>query len=346
MRLVLVDDSIPFDGYTPMAHPLGGAEKAVLSLASALAGRGHEVRVFNRCRYRMTIEGVQWEPWDRARPLECDALLAFRKPALLGSVRQAGKRLLWLAAPPAYLNRPANRELLEAFQPILLFQGPAHRASWRPEGLALADLPARLLPIGVRADYLGEAVSQPADPPLALATTHPAHGLDWLIGLWVTRIHPALPQARLRLYSAGLAKGLEGGPVPEGLAPILAAVKAAAAQGVEAVRPQGDLDMAQAYRTARVHLHPGHADDALASTLAESQAAGLPAVVRRLGAAPERIVDGQTGFVAPDDEAFANVALRLLSDDTLFWSQNREARFAQTGRGWERAAEELESILR
>ena len=101
--------------------------------------------------------------------------------------------------------------------------------------------------------------------------------------------------------------------------------------------------MAESPAQARVHLYPGHDDDVTAFTLMESQAAGLPAVVRPLGAAPERIVDGLSGWVAPDDDAFANLAIRLLSDDALRASRGAEARALWTGRDWDAAAAALEA---
>lgn len=59
MHITLVDDSIPFDGFTASARALGGAEKAFACLPGALARRGHMVAVFNRCRWSMFIEGAQ-----------------------------------------------------------------------------------------------------------------------------------------------------------------------------------------------------------------------------------------------------------------------------------------------
>ena len=57
MHITLVDDSIPFDGYSASSRALGGAEKAFASLPGALARRGHTVAVFNRCRWSMYVEG-------------------------------------------------------------------------------------------------------------------------------------------------------------------------------------------------------------------------------------------------------------------------------------------------
>ncbi len=83
MDVLLIDDSVPFDGYTPASQPLGGIEKNFASLPSALARAGHDVRVLNRCTFAVTAENVQWLPWIGPHPTDCDVLIAYRKPALL-----------------------------------------------------------------------------------------------------------------------------------------------------------------------------------------------------------------------------------------------------------------------
>jgi len=99
MRLALFDDSIEFDGYMPPSFALGGAEKALAAMATALAARGHEVTVFNRCSHAMEAQGVAWRPWDSRRPVETDALVAFRRPSLLTQVRKADRPIRWPSRP-------------------------------------------------------------------------------------------------------------------------------------------------------------------------------------------------------------------------------------------------------
>lgn len=339
MRVTLIDDSIPFDGYTPGGQPLGGAEKAFASLPGALVRRGHEVTVINRCRFRMSIEGAQWLTWDTARPLDTEVLIAFRKPALLMEMRAVRKRILWLTAPAGYLRQAAGRTVLDELKPDLVFLGPAHHATWA--GL----LRAAVIPPAPRYDYLADQSVAVAAPPRAIVTTHPAHGLDWLLRLWCERIHPQAPEAELHVYSMVLDKGQLGGEVPDALKPVLVQALEARTKGVIIHRPQGDLGMAEAYAQARVHLYPGHADDMGCFTLMDSQAMGVPAVARPLGAASERIRNGQTGYVVPDDDAFANVALQLLTNDDVYWGMNRDARLMQRERSWDAVAADFESLF-
>jgi hypothetical protein len=340
MHITLVDDSIPFDGFTASSRPLGGAEKAFSSLPGALARRGHTVAVFNRCRWSMFVEGVQWDTMDGRKPLHTDVLVAFRKPGLLEFVRHAGRRVLWWTAPGRLLEGKAVRDLLDSHKPLVLLTAEAQAAQWKARGLA-----AGLMPPAVRQDFLsGEPKA--SVPPVAIVTTHPSHGLEWLVDLWITRIRPDAPTAELHIHSMTMARAAEGAEVKEPFRALAAKVLAAKQHGVQVARPQGDHMMAESFRQARVHLYPGHADDMGCFTLMESQACGCPAVVRPLGAAPERVADGGSAYVAPDDDAFANLAALLLNDDGVQSSMAAEARALYRPRSWEAAAERFEAMLK
>ena len=103
--------------------------------------------------------------------------------------------------------------------------------------------------------------------------------------------------------------------------------------------------MADVYRRSRAHLYPGHAQDFACWTLSESQTTGLPAVVRSLGGVAECIVNGQTGYIVPDAEAFANVAVQILSDDGVFKSLSDAAGAPERRRTWPLAANEMTDFI-
>jgi hypothetical protein len=346
MHITLVDDSIVFDAYSAASRPLGGAEKAFASLPGALARRGHEVHVINRCRWGMQVDGAQWVTLDDGRkPPRTDVLIAFRKPSLLEFIRHADKRVLWFTGPGRLLARKTTAEALDTHKPLVLLiaEAQAHdlpAKEWQAKGLQAA-----LLPAAVRADFLAGTI-RPAAPPRAIVTTHPSHGLDWLLDLWTGRIHPACPEAELFIYSMTLAKAAEGGDVEPEMMGLADKVMAARDHGVVVMRPQADHLMAESYRQASVHLFPGHGDDMGCFTLMESQASGCPAVVRALGAAPERVSNGHSANVAPDDDAFVNLTTMLLSHEDVQRNMGAQARALYAGRTWDAAAAALEGWLK
>jgi glycosyltransferase involved in cell wall biosynthesis len=342
MHVTFVDDSFSFDGLSPTSRPLGGPEKALAYLPSTLAMRGHDVRVFNRCTFKIIADGAHWETWESDRPSHAEVLIAFRKAGLLEFVPSADRRILWITGDPASLEAPAVRTILAQRRPTIVFSSAFQRSRY----LNRLELPTQVVAPGLAATYLDETPMEPADPPRAITTSHPLARLDWLLRVWVERIRPAVPTAELHVCSALLDRGRLGAEVPAAVAPILAQAVAAAPNGVIIRRPQGDHAMAEIYRAARVHLYPGQPNEAYAATLAETQATGLPAVAGASGpAVVERIIDGETGFICGDDERFATAAIELLGDRAAFTRMSEAARRLQRGRTWAVAAAEWEELL-
>ncbi|KAF0139990.1 MAG: hypothetical protein FD153_849 [Rhodospirillaceae bacterium] len=92
-------------------------------------------------------------------------------------------------------------------------------------------------------------------------------------------------------------------------------------------------------------LYQGDLNDTFCMALAEAQAIGVPEVVQPIGSTVERVIDQVTEFIAPGRAAFAEGAICLLTDDTL-WQCMHEAALA-TGRRWtwEDAAAAFERLI-
>ncbi|HJS31252.1 MAG TPA: glycosyltransferase [Alphaproteobacteria bacterium] len=342
MRLTFVDDSISFDGYSATSRPLDAPEKALVYLPAALVARGHDVQVFNRCQTPRDCFGARWEMLDGAPPRESDALIALRRPALLDFVPAARKKVLWVAGDSAALASGGAARAFERQRPLMVFTSEAARSRW-PNALRVST---RIIEPGVAAAYLEEEPMAPADPPRAIATAHPLLGLEWLLRLWIEKIRPAAATAELHVYSAILDRGRLGAEIPASIRPALMLAQAGAPHGIVIHRPLADPGMAEVYRAARVHLHPGAESEAYVGTLAESQAVGLPGVGRTLGQAVwARIIDGQTGALCVDDDRFAAAAIELLTDQGTFERMSAAARRLQSGRSWHVAAAEWEEFL-
>jgi glycosyltransferase involved in cell wall biosynthesis len=342
MRITFVDDSIPFDGYSPTSQPLGGPEKAFASLPAALALRGHQVQVFNRCAFPVTAGGAAWHPFEDQKPDETDVLVALRQPRLLDFIATAKRRVLWTAAPPEELNQTAEQAHLVRHQPAIVFMSQAQQERWT-NTLALT---VKVIEPGITASYLEDDPMAPAAPPRAVTTSHPLAHLGWVLKLWTDKIRPAVPDAELHVYSALLNKGELGAEVPPAVKPVLDLALAGRAHGITVLRPQPDPQMAEGYRAARVHLYPGQVGEPLAWTLAESQATGLPAVTMASSTLmPARVTDGQTGKIAAGESNFVSGAIDLLTDRAMFDRMSANARMLRRGRTWAVAAAEFEEAF-
>jgi glycosyltransferase involved in cell wall biosynthesis len=268
-----------------------------------------------------------------------DVLIAVSRPSLLSLPVRPGRRVVWVMGRPDYLLRPSVRARLSTHGPDLLYVSEAQRAA----GPAARAMGASVLAPGAARAFLDADPAPLISPPVAVTTAHPVHGgLDWLLDRWERGVAPLLPDARLRVYSALLSAGLAWEKVPTEVRPMVERIRALADAGVEVREPQPEAALAREWRTARVFLHPGQPWDFACWPLVEAQAAGLPAVARPLGGAAERIANGESGMLVPDEAAFENVTVQVLRDTGLQKGMAEEARAPARLRSWDDAAEELE----
>jgi len=347
MQLTFVDDSIPFNGLTAHERPLGSAEKALAGLTSALAGRGHEVVVVNRCTEIEVVEGVTWLPWDAPRPPEQDVVIAFRKPALLEEVEQAEHHALWMWGGCKLLNKPTNQIVLDKTEPTLIYVSEPQGRSWKP----WRDFREAVIEPGIGQIFLESEPVENEPKAIALTTTHPLHGLQDMVRLWAEGIHPLRPEAELHIYSAALSQAIDTGEADAKIAAVYEGIVGAADKGIRVKKPLPDPDMARVYEEAKVHLYPVISGETYCGTLAESQACGLPAVVNasggEAGVAGARVRNGQTGYLAPDDSAFINLTGEILAEDSgMYRTLHRDALTLQRQRSWQTAAIEFEALWR
>jgi glycosyltransferase involved in cell wall biosynthesis len=340
-RVVMADDGIAFDGAMAEIGPLGGAETAFVALAEALAARGHQVEAHTRCRVPAVHKDVLWAPLSPDLPRCCDLYIGNRSHRVIGLVRRTRRRVLWLHNPAFYLKKPRNLWRLARYRPTLVVTGAYHAATvprWLPCGAP------ETIPYGVLDRFRTASVREPPAP-RAIFTSNPLRGLDWLLDLWVERISPAVPQAELHIYAGGAVYGLTGTPRVRQMDEVLARAGALAASGVRHFAPVGRKALAGALSSARVMLYRGDLGETFCLALAEAQAMGVPAIVEPHGSTSERVIDGVTGRVAENEDAFVAAAVAVLRDDELWRRWHLAALERQRGLSWDTVGARFEALI-
>src|SRR5579862_202958 len=339
--IVMADDGVAFDGKSAADGPLGGAETAFVALAEAFAARGHRVAARSNCRASLNHNGVDWAPLGDGVPDSCDLYIGNRGHRVIGLARRAGQRLFWLHNPARYLRKPRMLWPLARYRPTLVVSGQYHAATvpdWVPRG------GLKIIPYGVLEPFRHAEMRQPP-PPRAVFTSNPLRGLDWLLDLWGSRIHRAVPQAELHIFAG--AAVYRGGAAKNSaqIEAILARAATLHEVGVRRHTPVGREALALTLAGARVMLYRGDPGETFCLALAEAQAMGVPAVVQPLGSVAERVVDGQTGRIAVSDGEFAEAAIAALRDDELWRRWHRAALATQRGLSWGEVAARFEALV-
>jgi len=336
-RIVMADDGIAFDGVSFEREPLGGAETAFVSLAEAFARRGHEILVRNHCIQVGHHNGVEWLPLEAGMPERADLYIANRGDKLLPLMPGARRTVFWIHNPANYLLKPRYLTKLYRIRPPIVFSGEWHRATfprWAPSGARV------VIPYGISEPFRTAPPPPTVPPPHAIFTSSPLRGLDWLLALWAQRIHPALPEAELHVFSG---PATYGGLKSSEMRSILDRAKDI--PGVVMRDPVAKPMLARELAASRVMLYRGDPGETFCLAVGEAQAAGVPCVVQNIGCVAERVIDGETGFIASSDDQFAKLALALLSDDALWQRQSGAARARQRGWGWDDAAAAFEKLI-
>ncbi len=340
-RVVMADASIPFDGATAEAGPLGGAETAFVALAEALAARGHQVEVRNLCKAPVTYKSVSWAPLGTGVPETCDLYIGNRGHRMIGLVPSPRHRVLWLHNPAYYLSKPRMAWRIAWYRPNIVTTG-AYHASTVPGWLICGG--RTIIPYGIL-DRFRHAERREPPPPRAIFTSNPLRGLDWLLDLWVSRIRPAVPRAELHIYAGTAVYGGPATKYADAMDTILARAEALASAGVHRHQPVGREALIEVLSGARAMLYRGDLGETFCLALGEAQALGVPAVVTPLGAVGERVADGKSGRVAAADDEFVDAAIAVLSDDALWRRWHKGALSSQRGLSWDEVAQRYEALL-
>ena len=341
-RLVFADSTSAYDGRDLERRPLGGTEASVIRLARELASRGHAVAVHTKIGTEVTDEGVCWRPLS-THPDGADAFIAIQQPALLDLAPAASRRAIWVLWGANQLRHFRQFWRMWRHRPIPILMSQAQvRDYWptlpRRGSLALIPLPT---PPDVRA--LAPLSEPPA--PRAIFASNPQRNLLPLVEIWASAILPRAPNATLDVYGVHNLGANDdawtawaGALLPAGMPD---AVKTSVRVHPTAPRP----DLLAAMRDARCMLYLSHKCEAFCLSLAEAQALGTPAVIAPVAAAAERVIDGVTGFHRADPVAFADAAVRLLTDDDLWRRQHTAALQRQQGLTCAEYAERFERAL-
>ncbi len=346
-RIVMSDDGIVFDGRVKDQQPLGGAETAFAELAEALAARGHQVEVHNRCAGPLEWNGVRWTPLDDTSsmglPGEADLYIANRSNHLVRLCPQARRAVFWIHNPARYLLKWRYQWPLLLRRPAIVFSGASHLSTypgWAAGGERV------VIPYGITPLFLGAAPRHRAPPPRAVFLSNPLRSLDWLLEIWASSIAPRLRDAELHIFAGAAIYGSAGAAKADRMAPVLERARQLADKGVVLRGPVPKSQLVDEIAQARAFLYRGDIGETFCNAVAEPQAMGLPGVVEDIACMKERVVDGETGFVVRGEAAFAEAALRLLTDDELWLRQHRVALQRQGRWTWRHAAEQFERLYK
>jgi glycosyltransferase involved in cell wall biosynthesis len=383
--IIFADTTRGYDGRSLNSRPLGATESSVIYLARELARRRHKVTVFTHCERAIEDEGVTWRPLSSPPPAACELYVAVQHTELLGFVRHAKRRALWVLWQPNHLEQYKRILRMWWYRPIPVLSSLHQSRIYAPFPPHLDGRHPHSLPTGKR------WIDQLSGP-------HPMRNLRRLAEVWAAALilprrdpHIVIPlglpgdvrgrppleatPGRRAIFASNPVRNLRRlaeiwaasilPRVPDAVLDVFGIHDIAAGEGWRAwegsllppnmpdqvkasihVHPTAArATLIDAMRSSRVMLYLGHECEAFCMTLAEAQALGTPAVIAPVAALPERVIDGVTGFHRADPDQFAEAAVALLTDEALWRRQHEASLRLQQGITWAEQAARFEAAL-
>jgi glycosyltransferase involved in cell wall biosynthesis len=250
--------------------------------------------------------------------------------------------VFWIHNPARYLMKWRYLSKLWRVKPVVVFLGDYHATTypqWAPDG------GRTVIPYGLPDAFChAEPLATPPGP-RAVFTSNPLRSLDWLLHIWARDIWPKVPGAELHVFAGAATYGSIGARKENVMNAVLARARSLESAGVRLRGPLPKAALIGELRAARAMLYRGDLEETFCLAVGEAQAMGVPAVVENFGSVSERVIDGETGFVAADDAAFAECARRLLTDDALWRAQHLAALAEQRSWRWADAAAGFERMI-
>lgn len=347
-----------WDGSTPDREPLGGTQTAIAGLSRALAGLGHEVTVFGTPARPGPVDGVLYLPaalmtgYLRQHPV--DVMVSTGNTELLHAGLTGPLHLFWAHNDYCHFVQGQAADRHAAFAALLAQRVDKVVAvsAWHAELLRRTFHLPRDHVWASRNGVDSAALPRRAPgfpPPRLIYTSVPDRGLDDLLR-WLPAIRERVPEVELVILS-----GFGIWQMPEAWTRAHEApIRALADQpGVRWLDPVGKTVLYRLLADSRLMTYPCHASaggNSLAETSClaaiEAQAMGVPVVTSGIGAMPETVRHGETGWVIGGttgdpgfDRQYVDAVVALLRDDRQ-WAQLSQGatRRMQEHHDWRRIA--------
>tara|TARA_B100000989_G_C19512840_1_gene460026 strand:- start:924 stop:1961 length:1038 start_codon:yes stop_codon:yes gene_type:complete len=316
-KILIIDDGIEFDSITVREKPSGGAENAFVSMVEAIS-KFYKIKVFNNCKNVGYHEGVVWEKLSsKIENEKFDVLIINRGDKYLNFRSACKNRIFWIHNPAKYLLKYRYLSKLFFNPTKIIFSSEYHLKTypkWAPSKKRY------IIPYGIDNLFLNSVKINKPKKPIAIFTSNPLRGLDWLLDRWENEIISKVPEAELHLYSGIETYGNFGSKHSNKILSILQRAKQLRNLGVHLFKPLERSELKKKILNARIFLYQGSKEETFCMAVAEAQTLGLPTVVCDYGCMNERVKNNITGFVCDNNFSFSNNSVRLLKNENL-WKQ-------------------------
>ncbi|TAK10564.1 MAG: glycosyltransferase [Anaerolineae bacterium] len=189
----------PWNPETAERDGIGGSETMAIGISKRLAAMGHAVRLYGQCTPTMegTFDGVEYIDASKFQDIECDVMIASRKPMAVDAQYnvRAKARVLWVH--DVHVGDQLDFSRYSRFDRILCL------TDWHKRYFASCyrypEIASKIVVMRNAIDLERFAGAEERDPHRAIYSSSPDRGLQALLDCWPD-IRAQVPDATLHVY--------------------------------------------------------------------------------------------------------------------------------------------------
>ena len=320
MKICFVDNTaFIYDSNSIHSKKLRGAESVLINLSNALNDNGHEITIINNCYDNKIINNVRWININSSREINKFDLVIANGDCRLFKYADAKQNILFSHSHQSIEKFIRKKQLFSylKYKPKICFLSEYHK-----------NIRSRLLYLfghinlrwAVDKIFSNANIKDNHNNNLAIFTSRPDRNLKLLIDIWTKLIISKNKELKLLVTENDL-NYLDKSIIKRKLS--------------------NQNSLISDIMSARICLLPGHKAELFCLAAEEANELCVPIVTLGIGSLSERVEHGITGFIAKNEQEFANYTLKLFSDDDLWYKFRSNLIKKRKINTWDKVAKEL-----
>ena len=326
-KIYFLEKSIPFNANDLNLSLISGTEKILINISNELAKDNNlKIKVFNKNINNLKINHVEWYNLnDYKNHEEPDILIVFSDANLFENYK-CKKKFLWSHSVQSIEKFIRKKQLLPFLKhkPVLILNGDYH---YNNRSLFTSLFGKKILKLAPDDEFINETVQIDKLPEKnSFFISRSSRNLDILINAWKA-IFIKSPGSKLFVNPPfNLNSEIKKYSIN--------------------IREKGSKsDLIKELKLCRVMLIPGHKGEVFCLAAEEARELCIPIVTLGIGSLYERVIHGQTGFIAKNINEFIYYSIQILNDDELYLKLRKNLYKLKNSRSYRDVAKELLKII-
>ena len=307
------------DKYSPI---LRGAETILINLSNEFRKMGHYVTIYNNCPNGSKNNWRHIDSSDSDREMY-DLAISNADANLFNKIKSIKKIVLSYSLQS--LEKFIRKNQLFSYlkhKPTYFLIGEDHKKN-RSKVLSLFG--SNILKISVDDIFLKTNLINNIDSNQAIFTSRVDRNLDLLLEIWSKKIFPRLMNCRLLVTPSSKVNG-KFNIINRELG--------------------SQKNMINDLLKSRIYLVPGHKAELYCLAAEEARELCIPIVTLGIGSLSERVINGKTGFIAKNNNEFAEYTIELFNNENLWLEMKNNLLKLRGENNWNNSAIDLLSKVK